>query len=392
MNAVAIFQDQAASTELAPEFHEMMQAGMGDDLGAGIGGNYATLSIRGKTFRVKHQGNETPITDSNGDAVGSLEAVIVKANPYLTKQFYENAYSEGDNAAPVCFSIDGKSPSPAVEAPQHTNCAMCPQNRFGSRVTEAGTKVKACQDNKKLAIVPLADLKNAVYGGPMLFRVPASALKDLLAFNNKLSAAGYPYNAVAVRIGFDLDASYPKPTFKPIRVLNSEEAATVVEHYSSDAVERLLGDFSELHTGEAAPAAEALFEQDQEPQPQPQPRPAPAAKAPPPVAKPTPAPAAAAKPAQAAKPAAAPVAKAAPAPAQKPAAAPQAAAKPAAKPTAVPQPPAARAKPKAVPTPAPAPEPVVEEVVAAEEAPAADGGMEASIEDILAELDSVAAV
>src|SRR5579872_4608851 len=126
-NALTVFQDQSASTELAPEFQELMQAGEGlNDLGEGIGGNYDILSIRGKTFRVKHQGNETPITDEKGDAVGSLEAVIVRANPYLTKQYYDKAYEEGDNAAPSCFSIDGKMPSAAVEAPQHTNCAMCP--------------------------------------------------------------------------------------------------------------------------------------------------------------------------------------------------------------------------------------------------------------------------
>lgn len=391
MNAVTVFQDQSASTELAPEFHEMMQAGVGlDDLGAGIGGNYAILSIRGKTFRVKHQGNETPIVDEKGDAVGSLEAVIIRANPYLTKQYYENAYQEGDNAAPVCFSIDGKMPSEAVESPQHTNCTMCHQNRFGSRITPAGTKVKACQDNKKLAIVPLADLKNEAFGGPMLFRVPASALKSLLEFNARMTANGYPYNAVAVRIGFDLDASYPKPTFKAIRVLTSEEAQIVLGHYSSDQTERLLGDFSEIH----APEGEAAPSTDFEEPPQPEPKPTPAAKPNPPVARPAPA----AKPAPAAqataKPAATPAAKPA-APAAKPAAPAAKPAAPAAKAAATPpQPPAARkpAPPAAKPAAAPAPAPIEQEAAPEPQSEAAEGAasMEASIEDILSQLNAVA--
>lgn len=371
-NAVVVFQDKNAVEELAPEFNAMVQAGQGlNDLGAGIGGNYAILSIRGKTFRVKHQGNETPITDENGDAVGSLEAVIIKANPYLTKQFYENGYTEGDSAAPVCFSIDGKVPAAAVESPQHTNCAACPQNRFGSRITPAGAKVKACQDNKKLAIAPLSDLENAAVGGPMLFRVPASALKELLAFNNLMSARGYPYNSVAVRIGFDLEASYPKPTFRAIRPLTSEEAQIVMTHYESDAVERLLGDFSEIHAP-GVPAELGAFEQEPDAPPQPQPKPAPN----PPAVKP----AATVTPIKAA----APAAPKAPAPAPKPVAA----AKPAAAPV-TPAAPPARAKPVAAkPKPAPAPAPVVVEEAEPEVA-AVPTEMEQSIDDILSELNAV---
>lgn len=368
-NAVTIFQDKNAVDTLAPEFHAMMEAGTAlADLGAGIGGNYAILSIRGKTFRVKYQGNETPITDDKGDAVGSLEAVIIKANPYLTKQFYEKGYEEGDSGAPVCFSIDGKVPAAAVENPQHTNCTMCPQNRFGSRITQAGVKVKACQDNKKLAIAPLSDLKNPLHGGAMLFRVPASALKDLLSFNNLMTSRGYPYNAVAVRIGFDLEASYPKPTFRAIRPLTSEEAAVVLEHYSSDAVERLLGDFSELHaaTAGAAPAA-GVFEQEPDAQPAPV-KAAPAAKAAPPVVKATPTPAQPKAPtATVAKAAAPAAAKASPAP---------------------PGPPASRVAPAAK-AKAPAAQ---EQEVAPEtaEVESASSPMEQSIEDILSELNAVA--
>lgn len=384
---LTVFQDKSAPTELAPEFHAMVEAGIAmDDLGAGIGGNYAIISTRGSKFRIKQGGTETVITDPNtGDPVGSLEAVIVRANPYLTKQFFEGGYVEGSTEAPSCFSIDGKVPAASVENPQHTNCAMCPQNRFGSRVTDAGVKVKACQDNKKLAVSPLADLENKAFGGPMLFRVPASALKDLVAFNNLMTARGYPYNAVAVRIGFDVDASYPKPTFRAIRVLTSEEAKIVMEQYQSDAVERLLGDFSEIHAGaiEAAPAADEAFEQPPSEQPQPKP----VVQPKPPIAKPAPA---------AAKPAATKAAPAAakPAPA---AAKPAAPAQPKAAPTkaavAPPGPPLARPKAAAAAKPAPAlqPEPVAEEAApeAAEEVLADQSGMEQSIEDILSELNAV---
>lgn len=368
---MTVFQDPNAG-ELAPEFHAMVQAGMGEDLGAGIGGNYSILSIRGGKFRVKYQGNETPLLNEKGEPVGSVEAVIVRANSYLTKQYYENAYVEGDSGAPSCFSVDGKVPSDNVdpEKRQHTSCMLCSMNRFGSRITEAGTKVKACQDNKKLAIAPLSDLQNKAFGGAMLFRVPASALKDLLTFNNQMSARGYPYNSVAVRIGLDIDVSYPKPTFRAIRALSSEEAAIVVEMYQSDQVERLLADFNDMKGDAATPvAAEGVFEQEPDPQPAPVvAKPAP----PPPVVKPV-----ATKPvapkATAAKPAVAVV---------KPA---QAAQTPA-------PPPARAAKPAVKAAPAPAPVPVETAPEPSDEATDGASGstMEDDIANILNELNATA--
>lgn len=373
-NQEMVLFSEAGDVALAPEFQAIVDAGAAEDLGAGIGGSYGILSIRGGKFRVKYQGAETALLNDKNEPVGSVEAVIVKANKYLTKQYYEDAYTEGDNSAPVCFSVDGKVPSDASEKKQHTRCDLCPQNRFGSKITPAGVKVKACQDNKKLAIVPLMDLENKAFGGPMLFRVPASALKDLLAFNNKMSANGYPYNSVAVRIGLDIETSYPKPTFKAMRPLNSEEATVVMALYESDQTERLLADFNDIKADANSNSAieGGVFEQDDQPAPA-------AAKpaAPPPVAKPTP------------KPAAAPAA-AKPAPV-----APKAVVVPikpvAAKAAVTPPPPAARpaaAKPKPAPAPAPVVEEEATEEAPAEEAPAAT--MEDEIAGILADLNNSA--
>lgn len=368
-NEMTVFSDPNAG-ELAPEFHSLIQSeGITEDLGGGIGGNYSILSIRGGKFRVKYQGNETPLLNDKQEPVGSVEVVIVKANPYLTKQYYEKAFEEGDSEAPVCFSVDGKVPSASVENPQHHTCALCPMNRFGSRVTPAGVKVKACQDNKKLAIAPLADIDNKAFGGAMLFRVPASALKDLLTFSNAMSARGFPYYAVAVRIGFDIQTSYPKPTFKAIRPLTSEEAQKVVELRNSDQVERLLADF-DAGAKDAAPKEDDIGSFEQEPQDA-QPKPA----APPPVAKPT----AVAAPKPPVVPKAAVAA---------PKLAPVAAAK---APAATPAPPAARpaAKKTAAPAPAPAPEPTPEVADETGDAPAPD--LNEEIGNILAELNATAA-
>jgi hypothetical protein len=237
---VQVFQE---NTSLAPT--EAMKAlaatQMVDDLAGGMSGNYAIVSIRGGKWRIKFHGDENPIVDRNGEPVPSLEAVIIKANPFLTKQYFKGGYEDGDASAPVCYSTDGKVPAAGAPEKQHTNCALCPQNKFGSRVTDTGVEVKACQDNRKLAVVPLADIENTAFGGPMLFRVPASALKGLVTLGQTMKSRGYPYNGVAVRLGFDMDVSYPKPTFKAIRPLTEAEFAKVAELYSSAAVEQVLG-------------------------------------------------------------------------------------------------------------------------------------------------------
>jgi len=326
-NDLIVFEED--NSNLPAVYHGM---DVNDDLSEGVGGSYAILSLKGSRFQVKWQGNTTIVTDANGDPVSSYQAVIVKANKAITKQYYEKGFTEGDSEAPDCWSLDGKSPAAQVESPVHSNCAACPMNAFGSRINpQTGAKGKACADNRKLAVLPLGDLKNELFGGPMLFRVAATALKDLAQFSETLKARGFPYNAVAVRIGFDTSVSYPKPVFKAIRPLTEEEAQQVIEWYKSEQVEKVLGiEFGAPRTQAAAvlDAADSVFEQPQHsnavPPPPAAPKaPAKAAPPPPPVAKPAApkaaAPAQTAPKAPAAAPKKAPVAKppAAPTPAQK---------------------------------------------------------------------------
>ena len=285
MNDMVVFQE-SPDLKMSDKFLAV-QGEIGEDLAGGIAGSYAILGIKGSRWSVKYQGTTTPITNQDGDPVGSFECVLVKANAYLTKQYYPKGYVEGSNEPPACFSIDGKVPAENAPEKQHTNCAACPMTRFDKVNETTGKKTKWCQDNKKMAVLPLGDLKNEMFGGPMLFRVPAASLKDLKLFGDTLKARGYSYNSVAVRLSFDLTVSYPKVVLKAIRPLNDEEAEQVLEWYKSDAVEKLLADFEDISTPVEAPKDE-VFEQP----------PAAAPVAPKPVqAKPTPPPAAAKVPA-----------------------------------------------------------------------------------------------
>ena len=123
--------------------------------------------------------------------------MIISASPAISKIFYEAGYQEGDAEAPDCFSTNGVSPDPASPKKQAELCASCPQNRFGSRANlVTGAKGKACQDSKRLAVVPADDMHNETFGGPMLLRIPPASLQGMGTYNAHLQNAGHTFYSV----------------------------------------------------------------------------------------------------------------------------------------------------------------------------------------------------
>ena len=233
---------------------------MGDfssDLSGGITGGFAVVSIRGSKWRVKHGGEETLLTNDDGDPIAGLEVVIVKANNNLSHIFYEGAYEEGSKEAPDCFSLDGIKPDPSSPKPQCKTCAACPQQVWGSKTSPAGKPITACNDARRIAVVPEGDIANEVYGGPMLLRVPAASLNDLKLFESRVIAKGKQYMTVATRLTFDPDASYPKLVFRAMRPLSDPQLDQLVEHYKGDMLERMLTEAPEFEPTETEPAEAA---------------------------------------------------------------------------------------------------------------------------------------
>jgi hypothetical protein len=198
------------------------------DLSSGVRGGYSVVSIRGSRWHIKVGDEETTVTDPvSGDPVGSLRLVLLKSSPNVSKNYYEGGYEEGASEAPTCWSIDGVVPDPAADK-QAPSCAACPKNQFGSRVTDAGKKVKACGDSRRLAVIPENDYANELYGGPMLLRVPASSLSNLSQYGKKMSNKGFPYNTIVTRCSFDHTVSFPKLEFNATRPLTDEEADKII--------------------------------------------------------------------------------------------------------------------------------------------------------------------
>lgn len=273
---------------LLDKYQDLLSAGE-NDLSAGVADSFGVISFKGKVWRVKFKGEERIVKTPDGDPAPSLFAVIVKGSPQISKIYYPGSYTEGDNDAPTCFSVDGVRPDPGAEAPQSPTCAACPKNVWGSKVTEQGNKTKACADSRRLAVVPYPDMKNEAFGGPLLLRIPPASLQDLKSYQELLKRNNAPYQLVVTKISFDMDVAYPKLTFTAMRALTEEEAAVSIAWGEDEIIDRMLAE---------APIADGMPEAGGEPAGEPTlsqraaaPKPAsPAPKAKPAAPKPTPEP------------------------------------------------------------------------------------------------------
>lgn len=221
------------------------QSYAGPDMAAaaqsGLQASFAVIGFKGRNWRLKYRGEEILIKDSTtGVPVPTLDVVIVGVSPNISKQWYDKKFTEGDDNAPDCFSINGMHPDPASPKKQCESCAVCPQNIWGSRVTDAGKKAKNCQDSRRVAVVPLQDIQNTDFGGPMMLRLPPTSLAGFASFAKELARFGAQPFMVHTQLGFDYDVAYPLITFKAAAWLNDEQAVDVKDAILDPQIERML--------------------------------------------------------------------------------------------------------------------------------------------------------
>ena len=252
MGEVALFEDGGAN--VPAHIRAKFGAVSNDALSAGVSMGFPILSFKGKVWHVVQGKDKTLVTDPvSGDPKFSLEVVIVRANPHISKVFYEGGYVEGSVEPPTCFSHDGFEPAVGVAEKQATKCAVCPRNQWGSRVTESGAKGKECSDSRRLAVAPAGELAN-----PMLLRIPAASLKDLSVYGDMLAKRNTPFQAIVTRIGFDTNVAYQKLIFTPLRWLTADEVDLVAETMEGPVVTSIIGDNSTGTGDEAGAGMEAM--------------------------------------------------------------------------------------------------------------------------------------
>lgn len=259
MSSLILFQSGAVPAHIA--------AGpivrLNENASAGLRANFAVVSLRGKSWKVKYRGDETLIKRSPGfdaagrplpeAAVAGLEVIVVGISPIITKQYYRSGYVDaGDKSSgqiPDCFSTDGVMPdgnSPSIQA---SSCAVCPHNQFESRKRDDGSvgRGKACADNRKIALVPNGDPENEVYGGPMMLRIPATSMSNFAAYTGHLGAHGFDVSQVVTVMSFDEKATHPEIVFRAKDLIRDpSHYETAIRWAQSDMVRRMLTDAPEI--------------------------------------------------------------------------------------------------------------------------------------------------
>lgn len=176
-------------------------------MASGFASGIKRISVRGGRFRVRDGKQETILPGH------SLRAIIVGASSTITKQYYKGSFNPNadDNKGPDCYSTDGVRPAANAPDPQAQLCATCPNNAWDSKVSESGQKMKACADQKRLAIISADDHSDEpeVY----LFTVTPSALGNFRNYASQLASKGWPPEYCVTEIAFDPNTSYPKATF-----------------------------------------------------------------------------------------------------------------------------------------------------------------------------------
>lgn len=210
------------------------------------GSEYPRISIKGARFRIIDGGAETVLEDTK------LSVVIVGANPRLSKTYYAKQWTpDSEPSSPDCYSLDGLRPHPESTGPVNDTCAGCPMNAWGSKVTPMGQQIKACADQKRLAVVASNDPTGPIY----LLQVTPAALKGLSSYQKELTMRGIPVEAVKTIATFDTDASYPKLVFKFGGFLDEEEYAAVEGLFGSDKVTEITGENTPVVAAAPAPVA-----------------------------------------------------------------------------------------------------------------------------------------
>lgn len=194
------------------------------NVNGGLSMGFPKISIKGSRWRVIAGGSEDVL-----DTL-TMDVIILSANPAVSKVFYAKQWQPGDDGAPDCYSNNGVAPDARSTMPQHTSCATCPQNAWGSKQNALGVDIKACADTKRLVVAAAGDPAGELY----LLSVPAASLSNLTKYVRELSSRGLPIMGVVTQLSFDPDASYPKVQFKAVRFVEQSDFALVQGRLTAD--------------------------------------------------------------------------------------------------------------------------------------------------------------
>ena len=232
--------------------------------------SFAVLAMPSKgQWAFRYQRVDSPYQDDEGNNISNIEVVVIRSRENLSNQYYIKYDNNAKHKAPDCWSSDGKVPDQAVPDATRQNpiCEGCPQKKAGSAITASGDPTKACADIRKIAVIPVQHFMSRMfeeYGGPMLYTIKPSSLKNYSEYLARIKAMGHKSFSVVTRMRFDPNVKWQKIMFSPYRALSDEEFEFARELRNDPRTARVLNEEPEVavappdefdtETGEITPA------------------------------------------------------------------------------------------------------------------------------------------
>ena len=144
-----------------------------------------------------------------------IDAVIIDAFDNMRAYYL-------DDKTIICTSGDGVTPSDKSSVLQAKQCAPCPQNIWGSRITPNGKRAKACTEYATLKLITLEEPNRS------LLRVPSTSLKLFREYRKSLSSRGYTLRSVVTHVSVRPTENYDVLNFKVVRFLKDVELNSII--------------------------------------------------------------------------------------------------------------------------------------------------------------------
>ena len=199
-------------------------------------GGMRRISIKGNAFREMIGGKEYRVSEER-----TMNVVIIKAAPKVSRTYFAGSYSEGEAVRPTCWSSDSQRPDEAVKDKQSSTCLNCPQNIKGSGQGES----RACRYSQRLAVVIEGEIdREEVYQlvlpSTSIFGDGEKGKLPLRAYAEFLSRKDAPMSGVVTEMKFDIASPVPKLFFRPLRAVTEEEFEVIQRLKDSDEAKKAI--------------------------------------------------------------------------------------------------------------------------------------------------------
>jgi hypothetical protein len=163
------------------------------------------ISIQGNSFTlIDSSGAQKKVEFQGQDGrmyVSPFLDVVIADLGKISKRFMdpEKPWTPDSSDPPLCYSKDGVVPAMDANVKQARTCAECPQNVRGSAVSKlTGTSIKACRDEKWMALVVPA------IGTDMVFRftLTPGSFKNFQGYIEKFKGQQFDMPDVVTRLAF----------------------------------------------------------------------------------------------------------------------------------------------------------------------------------------------